>query len=181
MKTKSTDRRILRTRQRLTNSLRELIVEKGYEHITVQDVLKRANVGRSTFYSHFESIGHLLPCEDNFRLMLAPRNGHINFLALYEHVAQNQALANALLSSSGGAIVMGHLKNVLVEFIREQLQTPADEKEKDMLFLVSEAAAAALVTLLTEWYEQGLRFTPSAMSIKSRELLGKICGPLKRT
>ena len=70
-KTKNTDLRIVRTRQRLTNSLRELIVEKGYEQVTVKDVLSRAKVGRSTFYAHFESIDHLLPCEDNFREMLS--------------------------------------------------------------------------------------------------------------
>lgn len=175
MKTKITDRRIVRTRQRLTNSLRELIVEKGYEHITVQDVLKRANVGRSTFYSHFESIEHLLPCEDNFRLLLAPKNGHINFPALYEHVAENQPLANALLSSRGGAIVMGHLKNVLVDLIRQQMQMPEEYKEKDMFLLVSEAAASALISLLMEWYQQGMKFTPIVMSAKSKELVEKIC------
>jgi len=42
------DRRITRTRKSLQEALAELILEKGFHSITVQDVLSRANVGRST-------------------------------------------------------------------------------------------------------------------------------------
>ena len=177
---KNTDRRVIRTRQRLTNSLRELIVEKGYEQVTVQDVLKRAQVGRSTFYAHFESIEHLLPCEDNFREMLSQPsilNIHspvqINFLLLYEHVADNQSLAKAVLSSRGGPIITGHLKNVLVSMIRQQSR----QAKNDRLFeLITEATAAALITLLVEWYQQEMPLTPTTMAIKSRELIVNMCG-----
>src|SRR5215203_5096896 len=44
-----TDRRVRRTRQLLRSALLSLIIEKGYERITVQDILDRADVGRSTF------------------------------------------------------------------------------------------------------------------------------------
>ena len=47
------DRRVQRTRTLLTRALMELIVEKGYQAITVQDIIDRANLGRSTFYAHF--------------------------------------------------------------------------------------------------------------------------------
>src|SRR6516164_5384579 len=47
------DRRIQRTHQVLHQALISLIVEKGYEVITVQDIIDRANVGRSTFYTHY--------------------------------------------------------------------------------------------------------------------------------
>src|SRR5690242_13310 len=57
---KAPDRRIQRTRQLLLDSLIQLILEKGYESITVQDIIDRANVGRSTFYSHFQDKEDLL-------------------------------------------------------------------------------------------------------------------------
>jgi hypothetical protein len=47
------DRRVRRTRELLRGSLLSLIAEKGYERVTVQDVIDRAGVGRSTFYAHF--------------------------------------------------------------------------------------------------------------------------------
>jgi AcrR family transcriptional regulator len=46
------DRRIPRTRAMLQHALTSLILRKGYEAITIQDVCDEANVGRSTFYAH---------------------------------------------------------------------------------------------------------------------------------
>src|SRR5438445_130905 len=47
------DRRILRTRDTLGDALVELMQEKAFDEITVQEVLDRAGVGRSTFYAHY--------------------------------------------------------------------------------------------------------------------------------
>ncbi|HZS44878.1 MAG TPA: TetR/AcrR family transcriptional regulator [Blastocatellia bacterium] len=52
-KSKKPDRRSSKTRQSLHESLRELILEKRYDSITVQEVIDRADVGRATFYAHF--------------------------------------------------------------------------------------------------------------------------------
>jgi AcrR family transcriptional regulator len=49
------DRRIQKTLQHLQTALVELISEKGYDDVTIQEILDRANVGRSTFYAHFEN------------------------------------------------------------------------------------------------------------------------------
>jgi AcrR family transcriptional regulator len=54
------DRRVQRTNQLLRAALVSLIQEKGYENITVQNIIDRANVGRATFYAHFENKEHLL-------------------------------------------------------------------------------------------------------------------------
>ena len=48
------DPRIKRTRQMLDQAFTELLAEKGFDAITVQDVTKRAGVNRGTFYAHFE-------------------------------------------------------------------------------------------------------------------------------
>jgi AcrR family transcriptional regulator len=50
---KNTDRRVGRTKQAVHDALIALIMEKHYDEITVQDIIDRANVGRSTFYTHF--------------------------------------------------------------------------------------------------------------------------------
>ncbi len=60
MKKKAVDRRVQRTRQLLQDALVSLIQEKGYEAVTVQDILDQANVGRSTFYAHFRDKEELL-------------------------------------------------------------------------------------------------------------------------
>jgi AcrR family transcriptional regulator len=60
MSKNATDRRVQKTLQLLQNALVELISEKGYDAVTIQEILDRANVGRSTFYAHFENKDHLL-------------------------------------------------------------------------------------------------------------------------
>src|SRR6476660_8751547 len=47
------DRRVARSRRALKEALTDLILEEGFEAVTVQDVIDRADVGRSTFYAHF--------------------------------------------------------------------------------------------------------------------------------
>ena len=54
------DRRVTKTRKALKEALTDLILEKGYEAVTVQDVIDRADVGRSTFYDHFMDKDDLL-------------------------------------------------------------------------------------------------------------------------
>ena len=54
------DRRVQKTRKLLQDALIELVGEKGYETVSIRDILERANVGRSTFYAHFADKDQLL-------------------------------------------------------------------------------------------------------------------------
>ena len=54
------DRRVQKTRKLLQDALIELVAEKGYEAVSIQELLDRANVGRSTFYAHFQGKDQLL-------------------------------------------------------------------------------------------------------------------------
>lgn len=56
----STDRRVRRTDEALMRALIELILERGFESITVSEIAERADVGRSTFYAHFADEEDLL-------------------------------------------------------------------------------------------------------------------------
>jgi AcrR family transcriptional regulator len=54
------DRRVRRTRQALVGALVELVLEKRYDAITIQNLLDRADVGRATFYAHYRGKDDLL-------------------------------------------------------------------------------------------------------------------------
>ena len=57
---KKLDPRIKRTRQLLQQALMDLMREKSFQSITVQDIAERATVNRVTFYAHFEDKSALL-------------------------------------------------------------------------------------------------------------------------
>ena len=60
------ERRRKKTRAAILAAFQELLACKRYENITVQDIIDAADVGRSTFYTHFETKDMLLRamCED---------------------------------------------------------------------------------------------------------------------
>ena len=60
LKRKKIDARVRKTRDALGDALVELMQQRPFDSITVQDVLDRANVGRSTFYSHYSDKDDLL-------------------------------------------------------------------------------------------------------------------------
>ncbi|MCB0141244.1 MAG: helix-turn-helix transcriptional regulator, partial [Caldilineaceae bacterium] len=57
---KTVDRRVRRSRKLLGEALLELVVEKPFGDITVQDIADRADMNRATFYLHFQSKEELL-------------------------------------------------------------------------------------------------------------------------
>ena len=54
------DRRAARTRRALHEALIALILRKGYEATTIQDIIDEADIGRSTFYAHYAGKEELL-------------------------------------------------------------------------------------------------------------------------
>lgn len=125
------DRRPERTRRSLRNALIELMTEKPYESITVEDVINRADVGRSTFYNHYTDKDALLA--DNLaglRSILeqaapaepATRRRLVRFsLPFFRHVHDEQRLARALFGNAGGGAVLREIEHLLGEVIRGEL------------------------------------------------------------
>ena len=106
------DRRVSRTRRALKEALTDLILEKGYEAVTVQDIIDRADVGRSTFYSHFLDKDDLLmailpdldvPGPDTGSAAVdGPAFGWT--LELFRHFGSGKRLFKALAGSQSGAL-----------------------------------------------------------------------------
>lgn len=175
------DRRIQKTRQSLFNALMDLILEKGYEAVTVQDIIDQANVGRSTFYAHFENKDQLLYGSHqalNHLLFSAESSAEeIDFLALYTHAQEHSRVAKAMLGKKGGELVIGYFRDAMAFKILNEMRRKAegDENQQKMLAFTAEATAAALVRLLTCWLDQDMPFTAEEMAEKSNAIYGSIC------
>ena len=115
------DRRVRRTRRILHEALISLILEKGYGRITVQDILDRADVGRSTFYVHYRDKEALLVTSfDDLRDELQrtieamapgvpPVDTALPAAVIFEHAHRNRRVYRALCGKQGGNLVYGHL------------------------------------------------------------------------
>lgn len=128
------DRRVMRTRTALYDALVALIREKNYSAITVEDVLTRANIGRSTFYAHFKSKDDLLErsLERLRALLLAATEassqnptGRDAARALFEHVADYADVQAALAGTRGGAVVGKAIEEVIAGYLRNALPPQA--------------------------------------------------------
>jgi AcrR family transcriptional regulator len=125
-----TDRRVQKTRQILQKAIMELIVEKGFKSITVQDILDKANVGRSTFYAHYQDKGELLhSCFEEFHKLMEqhalnlsegnPSSYSLEFntgfiLKFLKFAEQNRQLLKALLAQED---LSETIKNSLFESV----------------------------------------------------------------
>jgi AcrR family transcriptional regulator len=116
------DGRIERTRRALLNAFTGLIRERGYQHIKVADIAKHAEIGRSTFYEHFQSKDDLL--EQSIASPLAVladlfdgSRGPEKIEALLDHFWENRQLGLDLLSGPTRA----QLSRALADLIKERL------------------------------------------------------------
>lgn len=176
------DRRVQKTRQLLSEALVSLILEKGYEDVSIQDLLDRANVGRSTFYAHYENKEQLLLFGHEHLRNLAVKEGaeQIDFLSFYQHLAERRTLVEKLLSGGKSEeLITRSLRGILHHSISRlylRPESPAGTK-RPLLALRSEAAAAALVQLMTSWIQEGMPLPPEKMAEESSALMRRILLP----
>jgi AcrR family transcriptional regulator len=122
------DRRVRRTRERLQQALVALILEKGYDRITVQDLIDRADVGRSTFYAHYETKDDLMRAglgKLTALLEQSLREGSeesvLPVRALFAHLDSHHSLYKAMLRERGLSLVEDAVVDILTRFATEAI------------------------------------------------------------
>ena len=167
---RSMDRRVQKTQGLLHGALASLIHEKSYDAIVVKEILARANVGRSTFYTHFRDKDELL--ESGIRDMLrasettastrspGPAERILRFsLPLFEHIERYRGVGDSSVDAQGQAVVHEHLHRVLVESISADLRRVGrrhQESGQDVPpDLLAQHVAATFLLVLSWWAESG--------------------------
>ncbi len=182
MKTKVVDRRIRRTRQLLQEALLSLVLEKGYEAVTVQDVIDRADVGRSTFYAHFQDKEELFLSE--FDVLRAMIEKHLDAtspeardpwdmtLAMFRHAQEQHRLYKALAGKQGGSIALSHIERYLAVHLREHLRPVLSRKKKAPVppEVVAHYLVSSFMALLTWWLDHDLPYPAEQINEMYRRL-----------
>jgi AcrR family transcriptional regulator len=170
------DRRVRRTRRLISDAFVALILERGYDRITVQDILDRADVGRSTFYAHYRDKEALLVAAfDDMREELrgdlaamtpgAPPAPTSPAGAIFAHAHRHQAVYRALCGRQGGNLVYRHLRHLVGDLLREHLRPHLAAAGSDLpVDVVAEFYTSAALGLLTWWVDHDFRYGPARLA-----------------
>lgn len=181
------DRRVQKTRKLLKDALIELITEKDYESITVQEILDRANVGRSTFYAHFQYKDQLLySCfEDidelfeqlNKRVSEARKNSEgvddVNLtLNLFQFAERNHRFFKALLGKRSNGVFNKHFYDYLFTHIKEHLKLPMPREKHDSLQseIMAHYLVSAFIGILIWWVDNNMPCTAEEIDALFKQL-----------
>ncbi len=173
---RSIDRRVARTRATLHQALVSLILKKGYEGITVEDICAHADIGRSTFYAHYKSKEALhLSGMDHLRRHLVDRPGYAPTppgnagkrgggfsLALFEHARGRIDHYRSMAGSRGSAAALGHIRKLVADMVREELAAGGSKNSAAAMprELVVQYIVGAYMAVLTWWLDGGAKLPP---------------------
>lgn len=168
------DRRVRRTQQALVQALVELVLERRYDSITIQNLLDRADVGRTTFYSHYrgkddlllrsfermlEGLDQTMGQDEEAAARLAPVR------ELFQHVGEfrsfHQALVRARLVDRLYQAGTSRLSRTIEH--RLARMTPPTHRLPVPLAVQAQALAGALFALLRWWLDHGQAYSPAQM------------------
>lgn len=179
----SVDRRSLRTRTALRDALLELIAERGWDDIAVNDVCKRANIGRSTFYLHYPNKDALLQggleglqaelqrqtraWPDNANPGTEALEGFHFAIELIEHVHEQRKVFRGIIGRRSGYVVQQRFREMVIRLITDELPASIGNFPRQA---VARWLGGAFVELLSWWIEQRASLPPKELAALFNEL-----------
>lgn len=175
------DRRIAKTKKAIYDALLSLLDEKRYSKITIQEILDRANIGRSTFYSHFETKDDVLKavCTDIFKhifdaslsvesthdFTINNKSPHLLITHILYHIKDNQKIIKGVLGSESGDIFMNFFKDYFKRQVIQILELSSIEFPANIPidFLLNQIAASFL-EMIRWWLDNGMKQTPEELT-----------------
>lgn len=171
------DRRQQKTRQAIFAAFSSLLEKKSYNNITVQEIIDEANIGRSTFYAHFETKDELLRsmCTDIFHHVFSPalkQEKNHDFSSdnhglekklthILYHLQENRRNLKGILSGESGELFMKFFKQYLWDMFSDYMEPDTSHFAED--FLLNHAVCSFAETV--RWWIGGHPdFTPEEIS-----------------
>ena len=168
------DRRSRRSRRLIVDALLALMREKRFDRITVQEIIDRADVGRTTFYTQFRNKEDVLQSEvervlgvlheQQVASTVEPADQLLPGVAFFRHVQETQAFYPVLLRGLATDPHYLAVHRYLRDRARRQLAVAGDSRTLAVPpEIVAEYLAGALLTLVHWWLDQGFPYTPEQM------------------
>jgi AcrR family transcriptional regulator len=173
-----TDPRVIRTRALLHNALMELVVERGYEAITIQDITDRATLNRATFYLHYrdkndllldvfdELIKEIVPAPSGVFDPEHPEGLTPDTERILEHIGEHAGFYHAMLGEEGAPFIAARVREYIEELGMSWLQflQPDTEKARVPLDIAANFIGAAYVGVIFWWLDNGMPYSSKYMA-----------------
>lgn len=172
------DRRQQKTRTAIFRAFTTLLNKQNYNAITVQDIIDEANIGRSTFYAHFETkdellkslcrelfdhiIGTAMDKHDTHGLYTCTNAPHSVICHILQHLQENDNNILTLLSCESGPIFMRYFKSGMEELVRTQILQDTAPGSVPREFLINHIAGS-FVEMVQWWLDGGCAQTPQEL------------------
>lgn len=187
---KNMDRRARRTRRQLKEALFALILEKGYDAVTIEDITGRADLGRTTFYLHYRDKEDLLvESIDNIATDLIAHlplqawnvadppamDGRVMdaILATFQHAAENAQFYRVILRGEGASKANRRIHAIIrqkaTELVGERMKRGALNPHLPM-DVFANYFAGSLMAIITWWLEENIPYPPEEMAEMFRML-----------
>lgn len=167
-------------------ALMSLIVEKGYEAVTVQDILDRADVGRSTFYAHYRDKDELLLSgvehlrslfEQQQQALRAAKDGEggLEFnmiLELFRHTAEHHKLYKAFAGKQSGAMILKYVYRYLYDMLIVPHKALAKNRKAPPVSIevTTHWIVTSLLSLVIWWLDNNMPYSAEEMDEMFRKL-----------
>ena len=182
---KRTDRRVERSQKLLREALKSLVSEKDYDEIAVQEIIDRANVGRSTFYTHFrdkdelllsgiyEMLGSVPSCASTASSKKYEKLIWFS-LSVFKAIGHHRHPGEARMGPKGRAVLHAHLQKVLARRIAEEVKKDLVSRKavgpipRDLLV---QYVASTFILVLDWWVESRSKLPPEEVNDLFRALV----------
>jgi AcrR family transcriptional regulator len=168
------DRRVRRTHRQLRDALVALILERGWDEVSVQDVCAKADIGRSTFYTHFADKEALLlsgfdELHTSLNTLRVSQEGAFGFaFALIEHAKDNLRLFRAVVGRRSGQRVLRRFRDVVLRLVEADLESLGVQELQRAA--VARYVGGGFVELMTAWLDRPSSMDPAALAATFRQL-----------
>lgn len=189
MMEKKTDRRVLRSMKMLRTALVREIEEKDYDVITISDIVKRADLNRSTFYAHYQDKHDLLQqsvrdvfaeLTDGLREFISPNRSKLSkaekrvaMVKVFELVMENADFYRVILLIKGDLKFTSQLEEVFASMIASHVsQLDCEKNEEEIpMDLFYAYATSSIIGIIKWWIKSELKYSPSFMASKLEQLI----------
>lgn len=183
------DRRQQRTRRAIMDAFTGLLSRESYHKITVQEIIDGANVGRTTFYAHFETKDALLQelCTELFDHIMKSAAGGTHTHGLYsdraapqsvfchllQHLRENDRNILGLLSGENSELFLRYFKEGMDGLVQAQITAGAGRGDLPEAFLANHVSSS-FVSMVQWWLKGRMKETPEQLDEYFRKVIAPI-------